>query len=110
MCVTVQVYDQLTRYCVLEHPLLLTMVDIHDVPPHPSHGHLITLVEHNLFQQQVAIYSLQLPDREEKVCLSQGRRFASSGYKCRPFGIYSLTGFGPMSLTGFGPMSLISLG
>ena len=67
-CTLVQVCNQLTRYYVLEHPLLLTMLDIHDVPPHPSHTHLITLVERNLFQQQVAIYSLQMPTKDDKVC------------------------------------------
>ncbi len=68
-----QVCSQLTRYCVLEHPLLLTMVDIHDIAPHPNHGHLITLLERNLFQQQVAIYSLKLPTKEDKVRSAQLR-------------------------------------
>lgn len=61
--------QSLTRYSVVGHPLLLDMLDIHAIPLHHHHGHLITLIERNQFQQQVGIYSLQLQTKYDKVCL-----------------------------------------
>ncbi len=59
--------NQLTRYSVCGHPLLLAMLDIHDIPQTQSHPHLISLVERNLFQQQIGLYSLQASTNEDKV-------------------------------------------
>ena len=49
------------------HPMLLSQLDIHDIPYQHGHGHILTLVEKNSFQQQVAIYSLLAINKDDKV-------------------------------------------
>ncbi len=49
------------------HPIRLAQLDVHDVPFQQVHGHVVTLVEKNSFQQQVAVYSLQAMNRDDKV-------------------------------------------
>lgn len=76
VCVCVHVdqsLDQLTRYYMCGHPMLLCQLDIHDVPHNQLHGHIITLVEKNTFQQQVGIYSLQTISRDEKVTRTRSK-------------------------------------
>ncbi len=47
--------------------MFLNLLDVHDIPFHSSHGHLVTLTERNSFQQHITVYSLQTATKEDKV-------------------------------------------